>query len=85
METIALAMSDNANKIAFSIRGELSDATTPTAYPVIDEKSGAKIFQTPLVSGIITGFSGSADALDKAEQYIIDYLNSYDYENQLSQ
>ncbi len=83
MENIAIAMSDNANKIAFAIRGELSDATDrPTAYPVIDEKSGAEIFITPLVSGIIPGFSGSADALNKAEQYIIDYLNSYDYEKQ---
>lgn len=84
METLALAMSDNANKIAFAIRGELSDSTErPTANPVIDETSGAKIFQTPLVSSIISGFSGSTDALDKAEQYIIDYLNSYDYEKQV--
>jgi len=83
METIALAISDNANKIAFSIRGELKDDTNkPTAQPIIDEKSGADIFQTPLVSSIIPGFSGSADALDKAEQYIIEYLNSYDYEKQ---
>ncbi len=83
METIAIAMSDNANKVAFSIRGELSDTTErPTANPVIDENSGAIIFQTPLVSSIIPGFSGSFDALDKAEHYIIDYLNSYDYVNQ---
>lgn len=83
METIAMAISDNANKIAFSIRGELNDNTErPTAHPVIDETSGATIFQTPLVSSIIPGFSGSSDALDKAEQYIIDYLSSYDYEKQ---
>lgn len=83
METLALAISDNANKIAFSIRGELKDDTSrATAQPVIDETSGANIFQTPLVSSIIPGFSGSADALEKAEHYIIDYLKSYDYENQ---
>jgi hypothetical protein len=83
METLALAISNNANKIAFSIRGELKDDTSrATAQPVIDETSGAEIFQTPLVSSIIPGFSGSADALDKAEQYIIDYLKSYDYEKQ---
>ncbi|MBX3042526.1 MAG: CRISPR-associated protein Cas7 [Candidatus Kapabacteria bacterium] len=83
METIAIAMSDNANKVAFAIRGELSDTTErPTANPVIDENSGAEIFQTPLVSSIIPGFAGSSDALDKAKQYIIDYLNKYDYVNQ---
>ncbi|MDX9791386.1 MAG: CRISPR-associated protein Cas7 [Candidatus Kapaibacterium sp.] len=83
METIAIAMSDNANKVAFAIRGELSDTTErPTANPVIDENSGAVIFQTPLVSSIIPGFAGSSDALDKAEQYIIDYLNKYDYVSQ---
>mgnify|MGYP000342016533 CR=1 FL=1 len=83
METIALAMSDNAHKIAFAIRGELSDETErPTAVPRIDETSGAEIFLTPLVSSILPGFSGSSDALEKAEKYIIDYLNSYDYEKQ---
>ena len=83
METIAVSISNNANKIAFSIRGELSDATErPTAVPVLDESAGTQLFQTPLVSSIIPGFSGSANALDKAEQYIIEYLNSYDYEKQ---
>ncbi len=83
METLAVAISDNANKIAFSMRGDLSDETSrPTAKPVIDESSGAEIFQTPLVSSIIPGFSGSSDALDKAQQYITNYLKSYDYERQ---
>ncbi len=83
METIALAISDNANKIAFSIRGELKDEfERPTATPIIDETSGAEIFLTPLISSIIPGFSGSSDSIDKAEQFIIDHLNSYDYEKQ---
>jgi hypothetical protein len=83
METLAVAISDNANKIAFSMRGDLIDETSrPTAKPVIDESSGAEIFQTPLVSSIIPGFTGSSDALDKAQQYITNYLKSYDYERQ---
>ncbi len=85
METLALAISDNANKISFSIRGELKDEfERPTASPVIDESSGADIFLTPLISGIIPGFSGSADALDKAEVNLIDLMNSFPYENQLT-
>jgi hypothetical protein len=83
METLAVAISDNANKIAFSMRGDLSDETSrPTAKPVIDESSGAEIFQTPLVSSIIPGFTGSSDALDKAQLHITNYLKSYDYERQ---
>lgn len=85
METLALAISDNANKIAFAIRAELNDEFEhPRAQPVIDENSGAEIFLTPLISSIISGFSGSADALDKAEQNIKAKLLAYDYENQLN-
>lgn len=83
METIALAISDNANKIAFSIRAELSENTErPSASPVIDETSGANLYLTPLLSSIIPGFNGSTDALEKAEEFLINYLNSFDYEKQ---
>lgn len=84
METLALAISDNANKIAFSIRGELKDEfERPTASPVVDESSGADIFLTPLISSIIPGFSGSTDALDKAENKLREMMLDFDYENQL--
>ena len=84
METLAMAVSDNANKIAFAIRAELKDEyDRPTAKPVIDESSGAEIFLTPLISGVIPGFSGSSDALDRAEQNIKEKLLSFDYENQI--
>lgn len=85
METLAIAISNNANKVAFAIRAELKDEyDRPTAQPVIDENSGAEIFLTPLISSIIQGFSGSADALDKAEQKIKEKLFAYNYENQLN-
>lgn len=85
METLAIAISNNANKVAFAIRAELRDEyDRPTAQPVIDENSGAEIFLTPLISSIIQGFSGSADALDKAEQKIKEKLFAYNYENQLN-
>jgi len=83
METLALAISNNANKIAFAIRAELKDEyDRPTAQPVIDEKSGAEIFLTPLISSIIPGFSGSVDALDKAEENIKTKLLAFGFENQ---
>jgi len=83
METLAVAISDNANKIAFAIRGELKDEyERPTAKPVIDESSGAEIFMTPVISTAIPGFSGSSNALDEAEKHLVSLLKNYDYENQ---
>lgn len=85
METLAIAISDNANRIAFSIRGELKDEyERPTVNLVIDESSGAEIFLTPLISSIIPGFSGSVDALDKAENRLKEMMLEFDYENQMS-
>jgi len=83
METVALAISDNANQIAYAIRGELRDDTDrPQAVPKIDETTKADIFVTPIASSYIAGSIGSADALDKAEQKLIDLMMAFDYENQ---
>jgi hypothetical protein len=84
METVALAISDNANQIAYAIRGELRDDTErQQAVPKIDETSKADIFVTPIASSYIAGSIGSADALDKAEQKLIDLMTEFDYENQV--
>lgn len=85
METLAVAISDNANQIAFAIRGELRDDTEkPQATPIIDESSSAEVFITPIASGYIKGVTGaSANSLDNAEQKLIDLMMNFDYENQL--
>ncbi len=84
METLAFSLSDNANRVAFSIRAELKDEyEKPSASPVIDESSGAEIFLTPLISSVLQGFTGSSDALDKAEESLKEKMSSFDYENQL--
>lgn len=84
METLAIAISDNANQIAYAIRGELRDDTErPTASPRIDETTKANLFVTPIASGYVTGAVGTADALDKAEQHLIDLMMTFDYENQI--
>jgi hypothetical protein len=83
METVALAISDNANQIAYAIRGELRDDTErPQAVPKIDETCKADIFVTPIASAYISGTNGLADALEKAEQKLINLMMSFDYENQ---
>jgi hypothetical protein len=84
METLALAISDNANQVAYAIRGELRDDTErPQATPKIDETSSAEIFVTPVASGYIVGSVGSADALEQAKQKLIDKMLSFDYEKQI--
>jgi hypothetical protein len=85
METVALAISDNANQIAYAIRGELRDDTERLqAAPKIDETVKADLFITPIASSYVVGSVGSADALVKAEQKLIELMSAFDYENQLS-
>lgn len=84
METVALAISDNANQIAYAIRGELRDDTERAqAAPKIDEMAKADLFITPIASSYVAGSVGSADALEKAEQKLIDLMMAFDYENQI--
>ncbi len=84
METLALAISDDANQIAYAIRGELRDDTErPQATPKIDETTKANIFVTPVASGYIAGSIGSADALEKAKVFLIDKISAFNFENQI--
>lgn len=84
METLAIAISDNANQIAYAIRGELRDDTErPRAVPRIDENAKADVYITPIASAYIAGSIGKADALESAEQLLIDKMMTFDYENQL--
>lgn len=83
METLAVAISDNANHLAGAIRGQLrEDSERPAAKPVLDENAGAKLFTSLAAGGYIAGAYGAPDALDQAEQYIREQLQAFDYENQ---
>jgi hypothetical protein len=84
METLAIAISDNANQIAYAIRGELrEDVERPRAIPRIDETASAHIFVTPSCSGHVQGSVGSADSIDKAEKLLVDLMTAFDYEKQM--
>ena len=83
METLAFAISDDANQIAYAIRGELrDDSDRPKATPRIDETSKANIYITPIANGYVKGAIGNADALEKAEEELIKRMQDFDYENQ---
>lgn len=84
MEMLAVAVSDNANQVAFAIRGELrEDSERPQAVPIIDETVDAKLFITPAAAGYVTEVTGSADALKAAEQELVARMSAFDYENQM--
>jgi hypothetical protein len=84
METVAIAISNNANQIAYAIRGELRDDTErQQAVPKIDENAKVDLFITPVAASYIPGFVGSVDAIDKAEEKLIELMKAFDYENQI--
>lgn len=84
METLAVAISDNANTLAAAIRAKLvDDGEKPKAKPIVDETAGADLFVTLPCSSYIVTENESADALQKAEAKLIEMMMTFDYEKQL--
>ncbi|RFS20508.1 CRISPR-associated protein Cas7 [Chitinophaga silvatica] len=83
METLAVAISDNASTIAGTIRAKLTDdGDDLKAKPVLDETAGADLFVTLPCAGYIADVNESADALIKAEEKLIAMMRAFDYEKQ---
>lgn len=83
METLAVAISDNANTLAAAIRAKLiDDGAEPKANPIVDEKAGADVFVTLPCANYVLTECESNDALQKAEQKLIDMMAAFDYEKQ---
>lgn len=85
METLAIAISDNANTLAAAIRAKLIDDNEdkPKAKPIVDENAGASTYVTLPCANYIVTESECADALEQAKQDLINRMTSFDYENQL--
>ena len=82
METLAVAISSNANNIAGAIRAELKEESSrPAAAPILDESAGAMIYKALPISGFITGEKGSDEALQDASNDIKSRLQGYEYDN----
>lgn len=85
MDTLAIAISDNANLIAGSIRSKLSEEDSKKADPIIDEGvTGVETFVTLQAGAYIATKSEKADALPKAEKKLVELMSTFDYENQLA-
>lgn len=84
METLAVAISDNANTLSAAIRAKLlDDSEKPKAKPVLDATVGADVFVTLPCAGYVQTELESADAMQKAEEKLIELLATFDYEHQL--
>lgn len=83
METLGVAISYNANQVAYAIRAQLDSERERQANPIIDETADAKIFLTPSVSGFIKETLGNAKALNDASAYLIEEMLKFDFENQM--
>jgi hypothetical protein len=83
METLAIAMSTNANTVAGAIRASLvEEVEKPRAMPIIDTTAGADLFIGLPCSGYVVGVHGTANALISAEEHIKALLLAFDYEAQ---
>lgn len=83
METLAVVISHNANKIAGAIRSKLDDESEkPKAKPIIEELPGTHVFVTLPCGAYVPTNIESVDALDQAEEKLKEMLDEFDYENQ---
>jgi hypothetical protein len=84
MDTLAISISDNANLIAGTIRAKLSEEDSKKADPIVDETlNGVDTFITLQAGAYLHTKSEKADAIEKAEQKLIELMSAFDYENQL--
>ncbi len=83
MDTLALSISDNANSIAGSIRAKLSEEDSNKAQPIVDESiKGVDTFISIQAGGFIQTKSETVDALENAEQRLVELMSAFDYEKQ---
>lgn len=77
-ETLCVAISTNANQVAYAIRGELIEGEN-RAKAVVDESATANIFKTPACGAYISGEKGDAMALTVAEEKLIEMMQGFKY------
>lgn len=84
METLAVSISDNANRIAGSIRAKLDEENENRAKPVIEEDmKEVESFVSLSAGGYVYTKKESVDAMDNAEEALINRMKEFDYERQL--
>ncbi len=85
MEVLAVAISDNANKVTGAIRSKLiEEGEKPIAKPIVDDSiDGVDTYVTLSGAGYFSTNVESSDALDSAKDTLIERMKAFNYENQL--
>jgi hypothetical protein len=79
--TLAIALSDNANRLGASIRAELTEQSDyRRAEPVLDTIEGVNLYTALTAKAFIPGIVATLDALDQAEANLKARLLGYDYD-----
>lgn len=78
---LAIAISDNASRIAGAIRADLSEEDLKRAIPIIDPIDGVSVFTSLTARGYVRDATGSVDAIDQAKAKLIEMMTAYEYEN----
>lgn len=80
METLALAISENANLIAGSVRAKLSEEDSNKALPIVQEGlNDVDTFITLNAGGYIQTAGEKANALEQAENKLVELISKYQY------
>lgn len=83
MDTLAIGIGDNANLIGGCIRAKLTEENSNKAEPIVDDTlDKVETFITLQAGGYFQTRGEKADALEQAEQRLIDLMSAFDYENQ---
>lgn len=78
--TLAIAISNNASRIAGAIRADLSEEDLKKVDPIVEPIDGVELFTSLTAKAYIRGIGGSADAMDNAEKYLVNLMSAYNYE-----
>ena len=84
LDTLSVAVSDNASQIASAIRAKLiDDGGKQRAKPLLDAKAGADLYVALPCAGYIVTECESPDALVQAKADLVKRMLEFDYENQI--
>jgi len=79
--TLAFAISQNANRLGAAIRADLTEASEyKRAEPIIDSLDGVSTYTTLVAKAYIRDIVATADALDRAEIELTSQLRNYNYD-----
>lgn len=85
MEVLAVAISPNANKITGAIRAKLDEENEKRAKVIVDDTvPHTDVFVSLAGGGYFVTRSETHDALEKAEEKLIEIMRTFPYETQTS-